>query len=98
MNPQTARKGDLALVVGVTHASKPINGLVVKVLSDPIFRSTNVFGIGLVPEKWVNMIDFPSFLGTPYCFVATRCLIPLRDPDADQSTSTTEPADKGMAA
>ncbi len=87
---QTAKKGDLALVVG--NLAEDLNGRIVRVLSDPFMsQAWTRRREKLMPAELLNEIDVKSELGSvkwPFRVVPTRCLIPIRDPDADVSTKT----------
>lgn len=80
---QIAKKGDMALVIGVTESTGPdptrANGKVVEVLSDPF------------PHEWfgtrtANLCRLDGARG----LIATDRLVPIRDPDADVSTELSQ--------
>lgn len=89
MNNQIARKGDLALVVGVTWerwaGPAPHNGDVVPVLTDSYIHCSSH---SLFQQIRVNEVTRSN---GDRVAVATRCLIPIRDPDQQITTEREKP-------
>lgn len=77
---QIAKKGDMALVVGLQSSSW--NGRVIGVTSDPYITNRRSRD-GLHAPELCNWTDAPSFDGSkPKSVCPTRCLIPIQ-PDSE---------------
>lgn len=82
---EVARKGDLALIVGTRRCNGPVplrNGEIVQVLSDPFLDDDCAGNLRFYNEVSTPVRPCREFAND---LIATRCLIPIRNPDADQS-------------
>lgn len=84
-----ARKGDRALIVGLTVWYE-LNGLIVDVLTDPeVHTFTDARTGRIITGRQANQVDLVA-ADKRYGWIATESLIPLRDPDADVTVTRTK--------